>query len=480
MKKLIGFMFIALLLVSASASLTSVSAQSFQVKRIWSIPVATNDVAVSKDGNYVAAVNDSGLYYFQENSPSPNWWYLSNVSTSEQFLSVAISANGEYVTVGNNSGLLTSPISDSIYYFGNGTTRSGQQPSGSYNWTSVYFGGPGRSVDRGSIDISANGQYVVVGGTGFSVYYFSNCTSRSGIHQLWDWVDNHSYYEVTTVDMSPDGNYIAVGGHGIINSSPAGFVAFFVNASNAHHQWKWSNDTLDGVFGVEVSDDGYAVAAVSVGSAGTLYYWANAPSFSGFLPTSATWTRHHDFTSVDMSSDGNNVVAGYEQLDIASLHYWNNAKTRTGTDEPETWIDLQTLDVWDVAISNDGGIISATAFNETSSQAEVYFFTSDNTFIASFPLLSRDDRFLSMSGNGQVVAVGGGTFDSLSVYSQQGVQPAAPVGGYDTAPNYLLVVLGFLGSWIAAAVIAFAGVLAVAVVLIKSRKHEDESEAKAR
>lgn len=460
----------ALLLVSAAASLNAVSAQGYQVKKIWSLPMTTNDVALSKDGRYVAAVNGTGLYYFQENNSAPSWWYF-NATASEQFLSVAISANGEYVIVGNNTA--SGPNTDSIYYFGNSTTRSGQQLSNSYNWTSSYFGGSGKNVERGTIDISANGQYVVVGGSGDDVYYFGNstsdCTTKSGVNQPWSWVD-YVPIRVTSVDLSPDGNYIAVGGAKTPGIYPPGFVAFFANATNAQHQIEWHNDSLDGIWDVEVSDDGYAVAAVSVGVEETLYYWANATSLSG--SPAATWTREHDFNSVDMSSDGNRVVAGYGQLDFASLHYWDNAKIRTGADEPETWIDLPTLDVRDVAISNDGSIIAATTYNGSS--AEVYFFTSTHTFIASYSLMSQDDHILSMSGDGQTVAVGGGTVDSLSLYSLTGTAPI-PVGGYDVAPNYLVVLLGLAGPWIIGAAIASA--VAIAVVLKRTRRHGDDAEA---
>lgn len=461
MKKLVSFTIMALLLVSAAASLNAVSAQGYQVRKIWSLPMATDDVALSKDGSYVAAVNDTGLYYFPESNSAPSWWYPSNAAASETFLSVAISANGEYVIVGNNT-VPQGPQTDSIYYFGNSTIRSGQQASNSYNWTSSHFFGFGLNVERGTIDISANGQYVVVGGSGDDVYYFDDCISKSGVDRPWSWVDYVSI-RVTSVDLSPDGNYIAVGGASAPGINPPGFVAFYVNATNAQHQKKWENSSLDGIFEVEVSDDGYAVAAVSVGTHRTLYYWADATSLSG--SPAANWTREHDFTSVDMSSDGDKVVAGYEQLNIASLHYWDNAKIRTGADEPETWIDLQTLEVRDVTISNDGNIIAATTYNVTSSQAEVYFFTSTDTFIASFPLLSQDDHILSMSGDGQTVAVGGGTFDSLSLYSLTGTTPIA-VGGYDATPNYLVVFLGLAGPWIIAAV---ASAVAIVIVLKGSK-----------
>jgi hypothetical protein len=77
-----------------------------------------------------------------------------------------------------------------------------------------------------------------------------------------------------------------------------------------------------------------------------------------------------------------------------------------------------------------------------------------------------------MSGDGQTVAVGGGTFDSLSLYSLTGTTPIA-VGGYDVTPNYLVVFLGLAGPWI---IVAVASAVAIVIVL-KARRHGDDAEA---
>jgi hypothetical protein len=71
------------------------TSKAYGVEMLWNNTMSVYDVAVSRDGNYIAAVNGSGLYYFAANSSSPRWW--ENPPT--YFISVAISADGEYVAV---------------------------------------------------------------------------------------------------------------------------------------------------------------------------------------------------------------------------------------------------------------------------------------------------------------------------------------------------------------------------------------------
>jgi hypothetical protein len=446
-----------LLFLLVAYPLHTARSQEYSATELWNNPMGCVDVAVSKDGRYVAAVNYTTLCFFSTASPVPLWWYLNNTD-SENFLSVAISATGDYVIVGNNTG------SGSIYYFGNSTTRTGLQASGSYNWTSIHFydNGYGTDVERGTIDISDNGNYVAVGGTGNEVYYFADCTSKSGANRPFDWATGNPFH-VLTLDMSPDGNYIAVGG---LISLPWSGVAFYTNATTASHQQKWSINLFTYIFQVKVSDDGYTVAAVSAGGEDvhTLYYWANSTGLSG--NPDATWTTMHAFDSVDMSSNGDNVVAGFSTLNFASLHFWNDSRTRTGANETETWIDLQTLEVEDVAISGDGSIIAATT--PGSGTPQVYFFTSAHDLIASFNLTS-PDYFLSMSGSGGIVAVAGGIelVDSLTLFSLTGAAPM-PVGGFDVSPDYVMVLLKLIGPWILLA--ATCGAV-LAVFVKKVRKH---------
>jgi len=157
-----------------------------------------------------------------------------------------------------------------------------------------------------------------------------------------------------------------------------------------------------------LSNDGYAVVAIDI-AYGSLYYWANATTLSE--DPNATWTNDGAFGSVDMNADGDNVVAGGGVVPL-SLHFWTNARELEGT-QTENWTRLESVYVFDVAISYDGSLIAASGYNGTSYKA--YFFESDGTMIAEFDLL-QFSPFVSMSGDGGVTAVAGPGFDSLYVF----------------------------------------------------------------
>jgi hypothetical protein len=449
---------ITILLLSLTMSLVAVpnaAAQRVSVTELWSNPMNVNDVAVSRNGNYIAAVNNSGLFFFRWDSSTPLWWYNHNTPT-EKFLSVAISADGSYVIVGNNSYPPTAPTpTGSIYYFGNCITRSGLQAANSYDWTSRHFWGSfSPDVERRTIDISDNGEYVAVGGTGDNLYYFFGCTQKSGSMLSWDWTAG-VMFEVLAVDMSPDGQYIALGGNW---SATEGDVGFISNANyQGTHIMNWTRGGLTLIRDVAVSDDGSAVAA-SGGSdhAGNLYYWANAKALTDGPPS--TWNSTQSFADVDMSSNGNMVVGGAFDF---SLHFWNGALIRSGSNSPETWTNLNGELIYDVAISNDGEIIAAVTPYGAGVTSQVYFLTYQNFLIGNFTE-PYGLSMLSMSGDGGIVAAGGATIDSLHVYQITRI-PGGPVGG-ELMP---VDMLGLLAPYIALAVL-LAGTVA-AVVLLRRR-----------
>jgi hypothetical protein len=73
---------------------------------LWSDPVNTRDIAVSKDGQYVASVvplAQNGQVRFYDRNPedpkSPLWTW----STGEDLYSIAISADGDSVVAGGST-----------------------------------------------------------------------------------------------------------------------------------------------------------------------------------------------------------------------------------------------------------------------------------------------------------------------------------------------------------------------------------------
>jgi len=375
---------------AADASATKTVSQVYGIEMLWNNSMQVNDVAVSKDGKYLAAVNGTGLYYFSSSNSTPKWWFPS----SGQVLSVALSANGEYVVVGNNSGY--------INYFDNSRARTGQQPSPT--WTSGDMGGP---IERRTLDISDNGEYVTLGGTGVNMWYYAGCTARSDVEQQPNWTDWLAY-DIRAVDMSPDGQYVAAGG----DRFSGGFVAFYENATTATSYpgprvWH-ATDSISGTINdLAVSDDGHSVVAVSASS--TLYYWANATALTG--DPNATWTHDDGFGCVDMSSNGNSVVAG--DYSSQNLTFWTNAKVRQGSQTPD-WTRLNSTNVLDVALSDDGELMAA-AIRTSSFDYKAYFYLSNGTMLGEFSLL-QNSPIVTMSGNGATTAIAGPGFDSLYVF----------------------------------------------------------------
>jgi len=369
-------------------------AQTGQIRMLWNSSMQVNDVAVSKDGNYIVAANDTGIYYFASTNSSPKWWYI----TPGIAMSIAISADGEYVVAGDAA---------YIYYFNDSMARTGEQPSST--WRSANLWG---SIERGTLDMSEDGEYVAVGGTGESLYYFAGCRGRSGIYEVSTW-NNGFLVEFFAVHMSSDGSYVAAGGTNW--TSGAGFVIFYKDANTEPYptqpSWKSWSSINSTIRDLAVSDDGYAVVAVDVVAPETLYYWANATALSG--DPNATWTNSGNFESVDMSEDGNRVVAGSSFL--PGLYFWSNARARQGT-QLEDWVRIESEYVLDVAMSYDGSIIAAaTRAVANASDYKAYFYSSDGDEIGQFALLQRS-LLVSISANGYVAAVGGPGYDSLYVF----------------------------------------------------------------
>jgi hypothetical protein len=364
----------------------------YGVEMLWNNSMAVNDVEVSGDGNYLAAVNYTGLYYFASDNSTPKWWY-----SGMTFFSVAISANGEYVVAGDNSGYLC--------YFNNSRATAGER--GSQTWMSIDLGG---SVERGTLDMSDDGDYVVVGGTGPGLYYFAGCRERSSSSESPSWQRIFSVSDFLAVHISSDGRYVAAGGR---NYTYNGFVMFYKNANETAppflpNWFSWSS-IYNGIIDLALSDDGYAVVAIDESAPTTLYYWANSTTLSG--DPNATWTNDRAFNCVDMSADGDEVIAG-TALYPCGLHFWADARERSGSDQVENWTRLEGEIILDVAMSDDGSIIAASVQAESNYTA--YFFKSNGDLIREFDL--ENGGLVSMSGDGHITAVAGPGWDSLYVF----------------------------------------------------------------
>ncbi len=402
MRKIISIILPLLLIASVLPMAIPNASAAGPVNLLWSSEIEVYEVAVSKDGKYIATASWEEVYFFASNNPTPIW--IFETESNEEFISVAISADGDSVVAGTVDGY--------IYYWADARTGSGDyEPV----WSSTDLWG---EVEPGTLVISDNGEYVAVGGTGDTLYYFADCLDRSGIGEDATWTDYEPFPngDIRAVDMTPDGRYVVAGGDNHIDYSYYGIVAFWKDANEPTHSLAWYyNDTAEYIIDVAVSDDGYAVAALD--EYDQILYWHDAYNLSGEIGYD-DWCPGGDFSSMDMSSDGDKVVAGSDDEYSPCLHYWRDVKARAleHGDEEETWIRLEDVPITECAISDDGKIIAALQQADYDQPGEVYIFTSEGALLGNHTLGEGYYDSLSMSGYGGIVAVGGGEY-SLYVFS---------------------------------------------------------------
>ncbi|MDP2907014.1 MAG: PQQ-binding-like beta-propeller repeat protein [Nanoarchaeota archaeon] len=163
----------------------------YDTKKDW-----VEGVALSKDGNYVAAVTNFYIYLFSKESNKPLWSFCKmdceNPSVvSGNYRGVAISADGNYVA---------GELDGNLYFF--------KKESNKPLWT--------KSIESGSIGIDMSDDASVIaagvgnaGTKGDKIFIFD----KEG-NKLGDYRASHPEYEQTgnfyQPDVTPDGKYVAV------------------------------------------------------------------------------------------------------------------------------------------------------------------------------------------------------------------------------------------------------------------------------
>jgi len=422
-------------------------------------PMGTNDIALSKDGQYVAAVGltfSAELRFYGRSSETPIWTYSQSGSIT--FLSVAISADGDCVAIGTSY-----PQGGDVRFWKNAKSRNPAIPGDTNpTWTSVDLGGP---ISERCLAISNDGNYLVAGGTGSSVYYWAGAKEESGpglVSPTWQyWLLDL----VEAVDISSDGDYVVAG-----TTTPS--VAYWNNSRglSSPFKWAWMSTQLKSalnVVDVAVSDDGNYVASVSHSVTGALYYWAGAKSKPP--DPEATWYNELGapdiFTSVDMSSDGGRVIAGASAGGLPQtgmVYFWDGAKSLHGEPQTESWKYPTASPVEDVAINSAGDYMAAA--NDVVSAPYVYFFDSSGYLKWTYEISEGEEAYLlSISSDGGTLAIGTRGFDSRYLVSTGYRTPSGrPVGGLLLVTNKLALI----SPWIAVALAA----LAITVFATKRRR----------
>jgi len=273
---------VSLMLVTMLVSVVSAAPPTL----IWSSAVFTEDIKLSKDGNYVAIASGNQMRFYGKSSGTPLW---TNTLSTGSFHSVAISSDGDCVVAGGDL---------HVYFWKNARSLTGNP---SPTWTGVDLTW---NINRRCIDISDDGNYVVAG-THNLVYYWANAKEKSGPNIATTWT--YSYPAPTVVwalDLSSDGNYVA--------ASYDDRVVYWKNARTltGTQSPAWTSTEPDStVVDVAISVDGNYVVVASEHDL-SVHYWANAKILTG--DPASTWWGGVDvsFSSIDLSSDGDSVIAG--------------------------------------------------------------------------------------------------------------------------------------------------------------------------
>ncbi len=167
-------------------------------KEIWTYDTGRDwveGVAVSKDGNYIAAATNFYVYLFSKDSNKPLWKFCKTCKLPEyvsgNFAGVAISADGEYIAAS---------LQSQLYFF----ERKSNEPLWTVNIESGAIG-VDMSDDVGVIAVGVAN----AGDKGDKIFLFD----KEG-NTLGEYTAEHPGYKQTgnfyQPDVTPDGSYIAV------------------------------------------------------------------------------------------------------------------------------------------------------------------------------------------------------------------------------------------------------------------------------
>jgi hypothetical protein len=440
---------------------------------LWSDP-STNPLAIalSANGQYVVVGTAGEVRFYGRSSSTPLW--IS--SAQEVFYSVAISADGSYVAAGGFG---------RVYFWANARSLTGDPPP---TWTSAA--GLGGYFEDRCLAISDDGNYVAACGTGPNVFYWANAAGKSGsdIATTWDYMLVEG--EVLAIAISDDGSHVAAVGY-LYADGREGVLVYWNNAGSLTkndlpgQEPTWSGQELGETFvDVAISDDGNYVAVAGAGAQpSTVYYWAGATSRTG-TSEPHTWAGGVDvrFTSVDMSCDGDSVIAGAGFLPADAgagalatagagdppadeVYFWSGARSLTGNPSP-SWVHPTDDPVGDVAINGAGTYMAAVDFPRP---VTAYFFNRQGNLLWTEDIAG--DK-LSISCDGGTLAVGTPSFDTAYLFDTGFSTPCCgveAVGGLVTSPNTLSILAPYL------ATLGFAAATIVTVAAFVKRREKERS-----
>ncbi|MFW9938627.1 MAG: WD40 repeat domain-containing protein [Candidatus Thorarchaeota archaeon] len=245
---------------------------------VWDYPIYTHPssdmlVAISADGNYVAATDlYERIFLFEALSGKLLW----NFTTAGPIMTIAISSDGSYIVTGGNVGTTSTT---NLYLF----NKSSATPM----WNKTGGGS--------HVDISSNGDYIVSAGTD-TMYLFH----RSSPTPIVNYTAPHLIYSIA---MSSDGNYTAVGYHDYN-------ISLYQSFSNSS-LWNYHTDGF--IRDLDISNDGSYIVAGSSDDNVYLFHKSDPIPIWAYRTEEEVW-------SVSISEDANYIVAGSDDNNIYLFH----------------------------------------------------------------------------------------------------------------------------------------------------------------
>jgi len=335
---------------------------------IWDLPLSNGPefIAISEDAKYIAGAEYGGDYVTLFNSTTSNIIWDYSLSSTSIY-GMDMSANGEYVIVG---------CTNHYVYVFNNTPDTFKTPFWSYDTGEVVW----------EVAISADGNYAVAGTSGANDYIILFNVTNPLDPFIWESTDSTDGIE--SLAISSNGTYIAAG---------ADTTLYMYDKSSSTAQW--SSSTSGWKENVAISANGKFVA--TGGSSGYLYLYDSSNStylWGDNLPG--------NILSIDMSDDGEYFVVGGTN-GICSLY------NKTGTNPERDYIVDAYDDVISVSISNDGNYVAAGYEYITSSNRNTIYFYNRISSTALWAQITRTTiREVALSSNGSYLAASEGYFET--------------------------------------------------------------------
>ena len=348
---------------------------SYEVSKIWNCTsdYEVTSVAVSADGNYmVAIVNpasvnpEHALFYFNTSAHNGRPMWIFN--TTQLISSVAISADGKYIVAASQD-------QHKVYLLNNTVPAAGQNKEEIWY---VKFDLVSEFIY--SVDISADGKYIVIGGLSFGdgfILLYNNSFASNGrdktSEKLW-------YYpldmQVNSVKISADGQYVVAG----TNNGESNDEVFFFNTTdftyNSEHKPEWSFNADIPVGLIAISADGYYFVA---GYEHKMYLLNKTlPDPTGKKEMwYSDWGVGPDYHiySIDISTDGKYVVmGGRTAVTNGFIALYNNSYASTGFDKINEYL-------WNYTLERKINSVAITAYGEYIAVGTDKYLQEDTVFL---------------------------------------------------------------------------------------------------